>query len=220
MKSKDPINLIITGVGGQGNILISRLIGQILVDDGYFVTIGEIYGLSQRGGSVASHVRIAKKEMYSPLTPTGCADIILGLEPIESLRVGARFGNNKTFVLSNTRPIHTVDPMDGEGVYPSLEDLKKSIGQISQKAWFIDASAIALEMGTPLFTNIIMTGALVGTGLLPIDKKMFEDELKRSFDKNKLTSNIKAFHRGFDELTSQIGRKSLEHWNEENYCTP
>ena len=71
-EDKDPVNLIITGVGGQGNILILRLIGETLVGDGYFVTIGEIYGLSQRGGSVASHVRIARDEMYSPLTPVGC----------------------------------------------------------------------------------------------------------------------------------------------------
>jgi indolepyruvate ferredoxin oxidoreductase, beta subunit len=204
-EDKDLTNLIITGVGGQGNILISRLIGQALVADGYFVTIGETYGLSQRGGSVASHVRIAKEEMYGPLTPVGSADIILGLEPVESLRIATRFGNQHTFVVSNTRPIHTVTAVAGGIEYPRLEDIKQSIGRISKKAWFIDASAIALEMGAPMLTNVIMAGALIGTGLLPIRKEMFEDELGKNFEKEKLALNLEAFAKGVDEFRSQLG---------------
>jgi indolepyruvate ferredoxin oxidoreductase beta subunit len=203
-EDKNPVNLIITGVGGQGNILISRLIGETLVGSGFFVTIGEIYGLSQRGGSVASHVRIARDEMYSPLTPVGCADIILGLEPLESLRIATRFANRDTVVISNTRPIYPVSVAVGEAEYPTLEEIKQSFGRISKKAWFIRASDIAIELGAPLLTNIVTTGALVATGLLPIRKQMFEERLRLSFQKQKLALNLEAFQRGFDEMAAQL----------------
>ena len=199
-KTKDPINLIITGVGGQGNILISRLIGQTLVDEGYSITIGETYGASQRGGSVASHVRISKKMAYSPLTPEGRADIILGLEPLESLRILTLFGNESSFVITNTRPIHTMAVVIGDAEYPRLETIKDGIAKLSQKAWYIDASKIALDMGIPLLTNIIMTGALVGAGLLPIDKDRFKDRFRMNFKKEQLALNVKAFEMGIAEV--------------------
>jgi len=200
LEKKDPISLIITGVGGQGNILISRLIGQALVDEGYSITIGETYGASQRGGSVASHVRISKKTAYSPLTPEGCADIILGLEPLESLRILTLFGNESSFVITNTRPIHTMAVVIGDAEYPRLETIKDGIAKLSQKAWYIDASKIALDMGMPLLTNIIMTGALVGAGLLPIDKDRFKDRFRMNFNKEQLALNVKAFEMGIAEV--------------------
>jgi indolepyruvate ferredoxin oxidoreductase beta subunit len=200
-KKKDPINLIITGVGGQGNILISRLIGQSLVDEGYSITIGETYGASQRGGSVASHVRISKKMAYSPLTPPGRADIILGLEPVESLRILTLFGNESSFVITNTRLVHSIAVLVGDAEYPRLETIKDDIAKLSQKAWYIDASKIALDMGMPLLTNIIMTGALVGAGLLPIDKDRFKDRFRMNFKKEQLALNVKAFEMGIAEIT-------------------
>ena len=84
---KESKNLIITGVGGQGNVLSSQLLGQALVGKGYFVTIGETYGASQRGGSVMSHIRLSTLKQLSPLIPRGKADVVLGLEPVEALRV-------------------------------------------------------------------------------------------------------------------------------------
>ncbi len=197
---KDPINMIITGVGGQGNVLISRLIGQALIDEGYCVTVGETYGAAQRGGSVASHVRISKEALYGALTPKGHADIVFGLEPLESLRILTLFGNEHTSVVTNTRPVHTIAVALGEAAYPGLEELKGSIAALSRKAWYIDASAIALEMGMPLLTNIVMTGALVRTGLLPLGKRLFEKQLRLNFKKEHLAINIRAFQKGFSEV--------------------
>lgn len=203
LEKKDPLNLIITGVGGQGNILISRLLGQALVDKGYQITIGETYGATQRGGSVASHVRISRESLYSPLTPEGQADIILGLEPLESLRILTRFGNRNTFVICNTRPIHPMAVAIGEAEYPRLEDLKAAIDRLSQKAWYIDASRIAIDMGAPLITNVIMTGALIGTRLLPVDMEMFKDQLQGNFTEEHLALNVKAFEMGISEIASR-----------------
>jgi indolepyruvate ferredoxin oxidoreductase beta subunit len=95
--AKDPLNLIITGVGGQGNVMISLIIANAFVRDGYFVTVGETYGASQRGGPVMSHMRISRETQYSPFIPDGCADIILGMEPVETLRMLGRYGNSKNY---------------------------------------------------------------------------------------------------------------------------
>lgn len=195
---KDPINLIITGVGGQGNVLISRLIGEALLEDGYQVTIGETYGVSQRGGAVASHVRISRVTEYSPLTPEGKADVILGLEPMESLRIVGMFGSSKTFVITNTRPIHPMCVSTGEAEYPHLEAIKQGINELSQKAWYINGSEIAMSLGAPLLTNMVMAGGLMNTGLLPLKKDIFERRLETHFQGEKLCLNLQAFRKGLE----------------------
>lgn len=200
LKEKDPINLIITGVGGQGNILMSRLIGQGLVEKGYQVTIGETYGASQRGGSVASHVRISMECPYSPVTPEGDADIILGLEPLESLRLLALYGSPATFVISNIRPVYPMAVVLGEAEYPLLSRIKDLIGELSCEAWYLDASKIAIGLGAPILTNIVMTGALLGTGLLPLEREVLEGQLHDIFPDTKLALNLEAFTRGAMEI--------------------
>ena len=165
------INLIVTGVGGQGNILISKLLGQAFMEEGYTVTIGETYGATQRGGSVASHVRISREKIpYSPVTPRGKADIVLGLEPSESLRMLTAYGYPGTYVVTNDRPIHSLEVAIGEAEYPSSETLAACMGELSERVWYINASEHALALGNALLTNIVMTGALIGTGLLPLDR--------------------------------------------------
>ncbi|HSR09908.1 MAG TPA: 2-oxoacid:acceptor oxidoreductase family protein, partial [Thermodesulfobacteriota bacterium] len=121
---KDPFNLIVTGVGGQGNVLASQLVGDSLVGKGLFVTIGETYGASQRGGSVMSHVRVSAKKQLSPLIPEGQADVILGLEPIEVLRVLGDYGHPDVVAVVNSRPIHPLDVTVGNARYPSREALQ------------------------------------------------------------------------------------------------
>jgi len=200
LQHKDPLNLIITGVGGQGNVLISRLIGQSMVDAGLQVTVGETYGASQRGGSVASHVRISKDTRYGPITPEGHADVILGLEPIEALRILGVYGSPKTSVVTNIRPFYPLSVATGEAEYPILETIKQCIDELSAKAWYIDASEIALNLGAPLLTNMVMVGAIIGVGLLPLTQGMFESQLETSFERESLTLNLKAFRMGLTTL--------------------
>jgi indolepyruvate ferredoxin oxidoreductase beta subunit len=200
---KDPLNLIITGVGGQGNILISKLLGEAILEKEYWVTIGETYGATQRGGSVASHVRISRSTQYGPLTPEGHADIILGLEPMESLRMLGMCGNPKTDVITNIRPIHPMAVTIGEAEYPSLDTLKQRIREFSHEAWYLDASEIAIQLGAPLLTNMVMAGALVGSGLIPIEEKMFQRQLEMNFGKDRLSLNLKAFTLGVSIIREQ-----------------
>jgi indolepyruvate ferredoxin oxidoreductase beta subunit len=182
---KDPLNLILTGVGGQGNVLASQLIGKALVKENFYVTIGETYGASQRGGAVMSHLRISQHSAFSPLIPEGKGDIILALEPIEALRVIAQYGQSSTSAIVNSRPIYPMAVAGGEAEYPSLEKIKNTISSLIKKVWFLEATEIALSIGTPLFTNIIMVGALAGTDLLPLSAASLEknDSRKLSFRK-------------------------------------
>jgi len=196
LQLKEPLNLIIAGVGGQGNVLISRLIGQAMVDDGYKVTIGETYGASQRGGSVTSHVRISRDHGYGAIIPEGQADILLGLEPMETLRHLALCGSPRTYVITNTRPIHPMRVATGEAEYPSLEILRRSIDELSKKAWYIHASEIALNLGASLLANIVMVGALVGLNLMELRPDRFERQLGAIFQKDKLDLNLQAFKAG------------------------
>lgn len=202
---KDPINLIIAGVGGQGNVLISRLIGESLVAGKFQVVIGETYGAAQRGGAVASHIRISRDIAYSPIIPEGQADVILGLEPMESLRLLEIYGSKRVFVITNTRPVHPMSVAIGEAAYPTLETIEQSIDELSQKAWYIDASQIAINLGVPLLTNMVMVGVLIGTGLLPLKKEMFEQELKSNFKGERLTLNLQALKTGISEVEKPGG---------------
>jgi indolepyruvate ferredoxin oxidoreductase beta subunit len=196
MKDKDPLNIIITGVGGQGNVLLSQLAGKALVRNGYHATIGETYGASQRGGAVMSHLRVSREKQYGPLIAQGQADIVLGLEPLETMRVLAQYGNPDVIVVSNSRPIFPPAVSSGDAEYPTPEQIGGALEQLSRKAWLVDATDIALEMGAPILANIIMMGALVGTGMLPLGPESFERELAESLKRDRLDINIKAFRRG------------------------
>lgn len=194
--SKDPYNIIITGVGGQGNVMASRVLANMLVEKGYWVTIGETFGASQRGGSVMSHLRISKESSWSPQIPKGMADVVIALEPIEATRVLKDYGNPKVKILSNTRAISPVGVIAGELDYPSMEEIKKSVKELASDAWFIDATDEALKLGNPILGNIIMLGALAGVGGLPLDKEDFKEVILKSISQDKLDINLKAYDMG------------------------
>lgn len=194
--AKDPTNIIITGVGGQGNVMASRVLAGMLVDQGYFVTIGETFGMSQRGGSVMSHLRVSEKSVWSPQIPLGQADIIVALEPSEALRVLSRWGNPQVAVLSNNRVVYPIGVITGEYDYPSPEKIKNIFANITAKSWLIDATSIAIDLGNPVLSNIVMIGALAKAALLPIDRRAFEKEINRNVAADKRGANLAAFDAG------------------------
>jgi indolepyruvate ferredoxin oxidoreductase beta subunit len=193
---KDPWNIIITGVGGQGNVLASQILGQMLVQQGYIITIGETYGASQRGGSVMSHMRVSRKGQFSPLIPEGKCDLVLGLEPVEALRVLANYGNPGVMMLINTRPIYPIDVIAGNAAYPELSVVLKKIQRLSRGVWTLNATEIGLELGDPIFSNIVMLGALSALDLLPLHREGFRNAIQEMLPSHKLDLNINAFDRG------------------------
>ena len=193
---KEPLNLIITGVGGQGNVLSSQLLGQALVGKGFWVTIGETYGASQRGGSVMSHIRVSLHKQLSPLISRGKADAVLGLEPVEALRVLTVYGNRETVVITNTRPIYPVDVTSGDENYPEMEEIESSLKSLSRKLHLVPATEKALAMGSPILGNMIMIGALLKLRLLPLTAADFRQILAQSFAGKKLEINLQALAAG------------------------
>ena len=159
----DPYNLIITGVGGQGNVLSSRMLGTTLTRSGYQVTIGETFGASQRGGSVMSHIRISQRSAWSPQIPGGRAHLVMALEPSEAFRVLGVYGNLETQLIWNTRPVYPVSVICGEKKYPAHEEIQAGLNEMTARNWSLNATAKAMELGNAIFANIIMLGALLLT---------------------------------------------------------
>jgi indolepyruvate ferredoxin oxidoreductase beta subunit len=193
---KDPTNIIITGVGGQGNVMASRVLAGILVSAGYVVTIGETFGMSQRGGSVMSHLRVSSTSVLSPQIPQGRADIIIALEPVEALRVLIKYGNPDVAVLANSRMVYPMGVITGDFTYPSLDEIKLAFDKLTAHNWLIDATSVAVDLGNPVLSNIVVIGALAGASLLPIDRRAFEKEITRSMPADKREINMTAFDAG------------------------
>ena len=194
--SRDPFNVIIGGVGGQGNVLASQILGEMLVSQGYVITIGETYGASQRGGAVMSHLRISTKDQFSPLIPEGQCDLLIALEPVEGLRILDHYGNPRVMTLLNTRPIHPMDVISGNAAYPEVSKVIAKIKELSRRVWTLNATEVALEMGDPIFSNIVMLGALCAIEVLPINQQGFELVIKDLLPSRTLDENMKAFDRG------------------------
>jgi indolepyruvate ferredoxin oxidoreductase, beta subunit len=192
----DPHNVIITGVGGQGNVMASRILGNMLSRKGLRVTIGETFGASQRGGSVMSHLRVSKESNWSPQIPRGQGHLVISLEPTEALCVLVTYGNPNIKVLCNTRSIHAIGVISGEQHYPDLADIKSWVAELSQASWFMDATDRAVELGNPILGNIMMIGAAAGIGALPLDRKDFAAAISENLSADKQELNLKAYDMG------------------------
>jgi len=207
--NSESYNLIITGVGGQGNVLSSQLIGQALVSKGFFVTIGETYGASQRGGSVMSHVRISLKKQLSPLIPKGKADIVVALEPVEALRVLTIYGHPETVVITNTRPIYPIEVTSGNEKYPGEEEIKKTLESLSREVYYIPATEKAGRLGLPILANIIMIGALLESNLLPLRGEEFRQTLENNFRGERMEINLQALEEGRKIVWTEKGKSFI-----------
>lgn len=197
---EDPLNIIITGVGGQGNIQASLIIASAAVRDGLYVSVGETYGASQRGGIVMSHVRLSEETQYGPLIPKGKAHIILGFEPVESLRTISDFGNKETRAIINPRPIYPIDVLSGESTYPSINDILSAIKELVYSVHVVEATELAKEAGDTLMQNIVMVGCLLASSFTPLKIETAMEVIKEIFAERNLEMNLKAFELGVKEI--------------------
>ena len=196
-----PHNLIITGVGGQGNVLASQIVGMAAVDREFRVTIGETFGLSQRGGPVMSHIRLSKEKNYGPLIPPNMAHFIIGLEPLETIRILLEYGNEETIFIVNSRPIYPLNVIAGDVEYPDLEKVRSAISESGGTLYWLDATQRAVEMGDPILLNMIMLGALCGLSPFPLEIQDFKNVLKKVFATTKLEINYRALDMGLKLIT-------------------
>ena len=193
----DPYNLIITGVGGQGNVMASKVVANILVGRGLQVTIGETFGATQRGGSVMSHLRVSGAGVWSTLIPKGRAHMIIGLEPIETLRMLEPYGNPEVMVIANTRPVHPIGVLCGDHDYPEPDQIDAWLKRFSRRHWLVPATDEAVKLGSPILANIVLIGALAGTGVLPIEREEFARSIAATMPQSKVAMNLDAFDLGW-----------------------
>ena len=184
-------DIILAGVGGQGILSIAAVIGLAAVNKGLYIKQAEVHGMSQRGGDVQSHLRISDSPIASDLIPIGGADIILSVEPMESLRYLPYLAPNG-WIITNTTPFINI-----EG-YPSEEDLLAEIKK-QKNHIALDADTIAREAGTPKSSNIVILGA--ASPYLNIPYESLEQGIRELFGRKGediVNANIKALKAGHD----------------------
>lgn len=202
-------NVVICGIGGQGNILASGLMGSALVEMGYHVSVGETYGASQRGGSVMSHLRFAEDFERGVLIPEGRANIVVAFEPVEALRILRVYGNPQTKVIYDTRPAYPLGVLIGEEEYPPIEAIDTEIAQRSSARYPLPATEMAVEAGNAKVANIIMMGALSALPEIPAEPEDFFKVLEQNFKGAALELNKKAFMIGYDAIRNNPGAKAV-----------
>ena len=196
MSAKEPkaVNIQLAGVGGQGVLLISNIIGAACVKHGLDVLSSEVHGMAQRGGVVLSTVRIG--EVYSPMIADGEADVLLAFEPVEAARA-TEVVSKRTEVVVNTRPIVPFTVGVWGQKYPPVEEVLKALQAMAKKVVAIDAEELAKEAGNKVTTNIVMLGALMGRDIVPIPLEVVRDTVSLRVPKKFLDLNLKAFDLGY-----------------------
>ncbi len=195
-------NILITGVGGQGVILMSELLGRAAVADNLRVRGSEILGMAVRGGSVTSAIRIGD-EVYGPLIPTGKCHVLVGMEPSEALR-NIAYLSKSSLVLVNKAVTVPFTVSIGESSYPSLEEILGQLSKASGRIVQLDAAKTAQEAGSRLATNVVMLGALFGTEQLPIKIATIKEIIKERFPAKLAPVNIKAFDLGYEACRKAV----------------
>jgi len=187
------LDLVIAGVGGQGNILLSRMVGQAAARAGMEVRISEAFGSAQRGGAVFSNVRLGKS--YSSVIPLGKADALLALEPGEALRQ-SRFLARNGLALISSKPLMPVEVLAGKAAYPSVEKIGHLMKELASKVFMIDASALAEQAGDARTANTVMLGALDGCHILPFRSDLLRETMISAIPSKMVEANLKAFDLG------------------------
>ncbi|HHT91929.1 MAG TPA: indolepyruvate oxidoreductase subunit beta [Clostridiaceae bacterium] len=188
------MNILIAGVGGQGTLLASKMLGMVAQKQGLDVKLSEVHGMSQRGGSVVTCVKIAEKgkKVFSPIIDMGEADIIMAFEQLEALRWLPYLKKDGTLIV-NTQKINPMPVISGTKTYPG--EIIKSIKNSGVRVYDIDALEIAKECGTTKAVNIVLIGVLSQI-VKDIDKEIWLDALRTVIPTRLLAINEKAFQKG------------------------
>ncbi|TET55164.1 MAG: indolepyruvate ferredoxin oxidoreductase subunit beta [Dehalococcoidia bacterium] len=196
-------NILLAGVGGQGVILMSELLGKAAIADGLKVRGSEILGMAVRGGSVTSIIRMGD-DVYGPLIPQGKCHILIGLEPSEGLRY-VSYLSKSGLVILNTAPIVPFTVSLGQSAYPDLDRILERLNTIVSEVVTLDAAQIAQDAGSLLAANVVMLGALFGIELLPIKTATIKETIRARFPAKVAPVNIRAFDLGY-----QASRQAVE----------
>ena len=186
--------LVIVAVGGQGNLLASSVLGEAALLTGKPLHMSEIHGMAQRGGVVESALVFG--DACSTIISDGEADLLVGFEPAETLRALNKCNSN-TVVITNLAPLMPFTVNIGLGMYPDLKELQELIRAKTAKLIAFNATDLAKEAGNVLAVNMVLLGALIQTGILPLTVENVKEAMKRKTKQQFLESNLKAFELGY-----------------------
>ncbi len=192
--------LIIVAVGGQGNLLTSRVIGEAALLSGVPVRMSEIHGMAQRGGVVESAIVFG--DAKSTIISDGEADIMVGFEPVETLRALNKC-NAGTMVVTNTARLSPVTVAIGKGTYPPLKQIRSLIAAKTGKLIAFDATSLAREAGNVMSVNMVLLGAMIRTGILPLPEDSIREVIRTKTKKAFVEINLKAFELGFTAVSAE-----------------
>ena len=188
------LNILIAGVGGQGNLFASSILANYFINNGYKVGAVETIGAAQRGGSVVSHLRVTDSDIYSPLIPAGKVDILMGFETLEMLRHFQMLGADGVYLLNDFKEPTVLCNMELD-TYPSDEIIAAALRQSGKKGYTIQATECARQMGGSLLTNVVVLGALCQLSPLLNDEGVKQVLSSRSPAKAR-ELNLRAFEAG------------------------
>lgn len=191
-------NILIVGVGGQGTLLTSRIIAQVVVQMGYDVKVSEVHGMAQRGGSVVTQVRYGDK-IYAPIISKGKADVILAFEKIEAAR-WLDYLKPDGMIIINDERVDSLPVMSGKAKYP--DDIHKKIADKVKRTVIIDATHIAERCGNAKAANVVLVGMLSQAIGLPEDE--VEKAIRQIVPAKALEVNLAAFREGRQLLSAVI----------------
>lgn len=186
--------LVIVAVGGQGNLLAAKVLGEAALLSDIPVHMSEIHGMAQRGGVVESSLVFG--EAQSTIISDGEADLLVGFEPAETLRALGKCNSNAV-VVTNIKPMPPFTVAIGKGVYPDLKQLQELIRAKTSRLIVLDALKLAKEAGNVMAVNMVLLGSLIQTAVLPISAEKVKVAIASTTKKTFVEVNLKAFELGF-----------------------
>ena len=191
----------IVGVGGQGVLLASMVLGNAAMEAGYGVAMSEVHGMAQRGGSVLCTLRFGDG-VISPLESIGGADLLMGFEPAETCR-NVGLCNKDSQIVMNLDPVLPSMVAAGFEEYPKVEDLVRSIEKISGNLKTIDATELAKQAGKAVAANAVMIGAVAAVKGFPLSKDLLRKTLAENVPQKFLDLNLRAFDLGYETMSAK-----------------
>ncbi len=190
------VGIVYAGVGGQGVLTASSIVGKAALLSGMNVVMSEVHGMAQRGGIVVTEMKIG--EAKSPLLGQGEADIVVGFEPVEAYRI-LKKAHPGSYVIVNTEPIiPTTVSLEGK-TYPDIEQILRNMKNLHVVS--LEATELARKAGNVIATNIVMLGALARIPLFPIKKEILEEAIKKTINPRYHEMNLKAFQMGYESIS-------------------
>jgi len=189
-------NIVLAGVGGQGILLAAEILGTAAIKEDLNVRVSELHGMAQRGGAVVSNVRIGEK-VLAPTVLEGRANVLLGFEPLETLR-NLKFASEKALVIMSGEKIPPTELAAKMMKYPSMEEIVEKIHCFTKNVTIVEAAKLAKKAGNILAQNVVLIGALAAAGKMPVKTESVMEALRELVPPKHLDVNVKAFKLGYE----------------------